>query len=198
VTAVAFDSSTNSVSVHAGGRAASRCFLSKKLAHVAPRFNWNKSIIILTDIDFVTLDDVQTCSGGSAQPSEIPKKVGFLVDVNPRYGIYLALDVVAVSPMAFSATVARLGTTHSLLNAPGIFSWKKSEERVKEEAFGYVESTSGRISSNGRYVSADGTMDCTSNAYPGVWDLLLRKNVISEDGCDDLFDSADGPGGTRN
>lgn len=189
---VAFDPSTNVVSVDVGGKNASRCSLSQKLAHVAPRFNWNKSVIILTDIDFVTVQDIQTCAGGRVRSSRIPKTVGFLVDVNPRYGIYLALDIEAVSPMAFSATVARLGATHSVLDAPGIFNREKGEERVKEEAFGYADSTPGRISSNGRYVSADGTMDCTSNAYPGVWDLLLRKNVISEEGCDDLFDSADG------
>lgn len=198
VTAVAFDASTNAVSVDGGGQGVSRCILSKKLTHVAPRFNWNKSIIILTDVDFVTVDDVRTCFGGSVQPSKIPAKVGFLVDVNPRYEIYLALDVVAVSPMAFSATVARLGATRSVLNAPGIFSWGKGEEQVKKEAFGYSDSTPGRISPNGRYVSADGMMDCSPNAYPGVWDLLLRKNVVSEDRCDDLFDSADGRRSARN
>ena len=119
------------------------------------------------------------------------------MDVNPEHEIYLALDFVGTSPMTFSATVARLNKTSSVLNAPGILSSDKSEERIKEESFGYVEAIPGRISPNGRYVSADGSMSCGPNAYPGVWDLLSKKNVINEKGCDALFEkksaSAIGP-----
>lgn len=186
---VAFDSSTNVVSINVNGANVGRCALSEKLAHVAPRFNWNKRIIILTAVDFISVRDIKNCDRGSVEPSHIPKKVGFLVDVNPKYNIYLALDFVGVSPMAFTATVSRLGERRSVLNLPGIFSQEKGDKKVMEESFGYLESTPGRISPDGRYVSADGTMDCGPNAYPGVWDLLLRKKVTRDDGCATLFDA---------
>ena len=92
------------------------------------------------------------------------KKVGFLVDVNPEHKVYLALDLVGFSPMAFTATVARLGETRSILSAPGIFSDRKGDEKIKEESFGYVDANPGRISPNGRYVIADGSMDCGPDA----------------------------------
>ena len=195
---VTFDSSSNVISIDAGSFAAKRCALAKKLEHVAPRFNWNKNIVILTDVDFVTVRNVEACAGGSVEPSHIPKNAGFLVDVNPKHDVYLALDLVGVSPMAFTATVARLGDTQSLLSAPGIFSDKKGDEKVKEEAFGYVDATPGRISPDGRYVSADGSMDCRSDAYPGVWDLRLKKKVTKETGCDALFEEKNESGGAGN
>lgn len=195
---VIFDSSSNVISIDFGNSTARRCALSKKLKHVVPRFNWNKTIVILTDVDFVKVRDVEACAGGSVEPSRIPKKVGFLVDVNPEHKVYLALDLVGVSPMAFTATVARLGDTQSMLSAPGIFSDKKGDEKVKEEAFGYVDATPGRISPDGRYVSADGSMDCRSDAYPGVWDLRLKKKVTKETGCDALFEEKNESGGAGN
>jgi len=185
---VTFDSSSNIVSIKSGSSTERRCALFKELKDVAPRFNWNKTIVILTDVDFVTTRDVEVCSHGSVDPSHIPHKVGFLVDVNPEYKVYLALDVAGVSPMTFIATVARLGETRSMLSVPGVFSDRKADEKIKEESFSYVETNSGRISPNGRYVSADGSMSCGPDAYPGVWDLLLKKNVISEARCDTLFE----------
>jgi hypothetical protein len=184
---VKFDSTSNIVLIDSGNSIVKRCALSKTLKHVAPRFNWNKTIIILTNVDFVAVRDVEACFRGSVDPSHIPKEVGFLVDVNAEHKIYLSLDLVGVSPMAFTATVARLGETHSILDAPGIFNEKKGDEKIKEESFGYVETNPGRISPNGRFVSADGSMDCRPDAYPGVWDLILKKKVINETGCDALF-----------
>lgn len=130
---------------------------------------------------------------GRVEPSHIPGKVGFVVDVNSKRKIYLALDLVGVSPMAFTATVAKLGEIRSILNAPGIFSEEKGGQKIKEEAFGYIESTPGRISQGGRYVSADGSMDCRAEAYPGVWDLILKKNIKRQDGCESLFNKVDKP-----
>lgn len=70
---------------------------------------------------------------------------------------------------------------------------KRGGQKIKEEAFGYIESTPGRISQGGRYVSADGSMDCRAEAYPGVWDLILKKNIKRQDGCESLFNKVDKP-----
>ena len=73
---VTFDSSSNIVSIKSGSSTERRCALSKALRHVAPRFNWNKTIVILTDVDFVTVRDVEACSQSSVDPSHIRKKGG--------------------------------------------------------------------------------------------------------------------------
>lgn len=192
---VKFDASSNIISIESGSSIGKRCTLSKTLKHVVPHFNWNKTIIILTDVDFVAVRDVEACSRGRVNPLQIPKKVGFLVDVNLEHKVYLALDIVGVSPMTFTATVARLGETRSILSAPGIYSDKKTDEKIKEESFVYVEDDPGRISPNGRFVSADGSMDCRPDTYPGVWDLTLKKNVTNESGCDALFKNENQPRG---
>lgn len=70
---------------------------------------------------------------GRVEPSHIPGKVGFVVDVNPKRKIYLALDLVGVSPMAFTATVAKLGEIRSILNAPGIFSEEKGGKKSRRK-----------------------------------------------------------------
>lgn len=184
---VKFNPSTQAIAIDVGGGQVKHCGLARKIEHAAPHFNWNKKVVILTDVDFVRVRDVQVCSGGSVVPSHIPQKVGFLVDVNQEHNVYLALDLVGVTPMAFTATVARLGETRSVLSAPGIYSEKKGDEKMKEEAFSHVMSTPGRISPDGRYVSADGTMDCRAGSYPGVWDLTLKKPVTRDDGCEELF-----------
>src|SRR5690349_20392669 len=123
---VAFDPVANAVVINIDNASEKRCVLSTRLEHVVPRLNWNKKIIILTDIDFVRVNHVNTWAGGSATPMHSPRKVGFVVDVNPEHNVYLALDLVGVSPMAFTATIARLGETHSILSAPGIYNAKIS------------------------------------------------------------------------
>lgn len=131
---------------------------------------------------------------GRVEPSHIPGKVGFVVDVNPKRKIYLALDLVGVSPMAFTATVAKLGEIRSILNAPGIFSEEKGGAKNQGGSLWlYRVDPPGRISQGGRYVSADGSMDCRAEAYPGVWDLILKKNIKRQDGCESLFNKVDKP-----
>lgn len=36
-------------------------------------------------------------------------------------------------------------------------------------------------------------MDCRAEAYPGVWDLILKKNIKRQDGCESLFNKVDKP-----
>lgn len=45
VDSVRFDLSANSVTINGGDSRAKRCVLARRLTHVAPRLNWNKSVI---------------------------------------------------------------------------------------------------------------------------------------------------------
>lgn len=115
--------------------------------------------------------------------------MGFVVDVNLKKKIYLALDVVTAGTFSYAATVSNLGDRRPLANFPGMYNPEKSMEKIQEEGFGYDESSLGRISPNGRYVSADGSMACDISAHPGVWDLQRKQKVVRADGCEKLFDS---------
>ncbi|WP_414439263.1 hypothetical protein [Burkholderia sp. 22PA0106] len=185
---VSYVTSTGSIVVRDSHGAEKQCEIDQRLKDVTPQFNWNKTIVILGDIEYVTVDSLIACQGGKVQVERIPKKVGAVADVNVTKKLYLALDVVAVRPFSFIATVGRLGSDRAVANFPGMYSHSKSQQKIAEESFGYNELLSlARISADGRYVSADGSMSCGPDSYPGVWDLESKKNVVRDGGCESLF-----------
>lgn len=164
-----------------------QCVLTRKLEDAAPKFNWNQRVILLNNTDYVSVDAIQQCAGGKASPSSIPEHVGFVVDVNLEKKLYLSLDFVSVGVVTYAATVAKLGSKRPLGNFPGEYTVRKSVARLQEEGITYMDSSPGRISVDGRYVSADGSMECATYSHPGVWDLRTGKRVIRTDGCENLF-----------
>lgn len=188
VVGVKYDPARNAVALTHHGVVTSECKLQGQLKNVRPVLNWNKSIVLLTNIDYVTSEELRACESGSVQPSHIPDQVGFVVDVNPKAKMYLALDVIAASPPSYIALVAKLGSRKPVASFPGMYSAKKSMEKMQEEGLGYDENSPGRISPDGRYVSVDGSMNCDKGSFPGVWDLTTKKLVEGNPDCSSLFD----------
>ncbi|HKR42628.1 MAG TPA: hypothetical protein VJU59_23635 [Paraburkholderia sp.] len=180
-----YDSATGVLVIAVGQHAEKRCMIEPRVKGSSPQFNWNDTIVILASREYVSVDSIVSCNNGVAPVRRIPAKAGFVVDVNLAKGIYLALDIFGTTPMSFSATVARLDSTRPVADFPGMYSASKSKRTIEEEAFTY--SGGGSISEDGRYVSADGTMQCTAESYPGVWDLVRKQRVVREDGCESLF-----------
>lgn len=167
-----------------------QCRINAALENATPAFNWNKTIITLGNVEYVSVTSVINCAGGVAPIERIPDKAGTVTDVNIASGLYLSVAVVSSSPLAYTALVAKLGSREPVANFPGMYSAAKSTSRVLKESFIYLDSRPGRISPDGRYVSVDGSMRCTREAYPGVWDLKRRQKVVRETGCESLFASS--------
>jgi hypothetical protein len=143
----------------------------------ALRLNYEESALILTSVDYLALDTLHKCNNATAAALRIPPKAGFLVDINLRHQIYLALDTVQTSPFAYVAIVAKLGSTKLLVDLPGAYSPRSSLKQLQKHAFSYSpEEESPRISLDGRYVSPAGLPDC--GGQPGVWDLKTKKAVV--------------------
>jgi hypothetical protein len=144
------------------------------------KLNYEETALILTDVDYLPVNKLQNCEEVSLKSSHIPDKSGFLVDINLQYGIYLALDTVYTSPFAYAAIVAKLSSRKLLVNLPGAYLPRASLKQLQKNAFQYNEETdSPRISLNGRYVSASGSINC--GGHPGVWDLKTKRAVTFPD-----------------
>ncbi len=171
-------------------RTEKQCRINTKLEKVTPVFNWNKTIITLGNVEYVSVTSVTNCASGAASIERIPDKAGTVTDVNIEAGLYLSVAVVNSSPLTYTALVAKLGSRQPVANFPGMYSAAKSTSRVLKESFTYSDSRPGRISPDGRYVSADGSMRCTPESYPGVWDLKRKQKVVRQVGCESLFTSS--------
>jgi hypothetical protein len=167
-----------------------QCRINTELESATPVFNWNKTIVTLGNVEYVSVASVINCVGGIAPIQRIPDNAGTVTDVNIASGLYLSVAVVNSSPLTYTALVAKLGSRQPVANFPGMYSTAKSTSRVLKESFTYLDSRPGRISPDGRYVSADGSMRCTPEAYPGVWDLKRKQKVVRENGCESLFMSS--------
>ncbi|MEM5405430.1 hypothetical protein [Paraburkholderia unamae] len=149
--------------------------------------------VIVSERGYVLMSDLKKCRAGSAlHVAEIPKGVGFLSDINVSKAVYVSLDFVSTQPMTYLATVARIGSKNNLVNLDGAYIAAKSINQLKKTAFSASgDAGSSTISPDGRYVAPSGQIDCSKEAYPGVWDIANNKRVFVEpEACNDLFKQA--------
>lgn len=161
------------------------------------QLSYDGSAVILSDDEFVPTSSLGTCGTKALAPLKIASNVGSLVDVNVSKELYLTLDVISTSPLAFLATVGKFGSTRNLVTLPGAYVQGRSLPKLQEQGFAYnpdFDMDRPRISPNGQYVSPGGAPDCSINAYPGVWDIARNKRVVCkgtrlehQGACDTLF-----------
>lgn len=153
------------------------CVLEKPAS--LSKITFDQKAVILSANEYVTAEDLRNCGTSILKTRKIPPNIGTLVDINMHSGLFLSLDVIGTSPLAFLATVSRMNSSKSIVNLPGSYIPNLALEKLQEQGFSYdPEIDRPRFSLNGRYVSPNGNIDCTKNAYPGVWDLLEKKRVV--------------------
>ena len=161
------------------------------------QLSYDGSAVILSDVEFVPTSSLGTCGSKALTALKIASNVGSLVDVNVSKKLYLTLDIISTSPLAFLATVGKFGSTRNLVTLPGAYVQGRSLPKLQEQGFAYnpdIHMDRPRISPNGQYVSPGGAPDCSRNAYPGVWDIARNKHVVCKGtrlehqaACDALF-----------
>lgn len=165
-----------------------KCLLDKPPLYAVESFD--KSAVMVSETGYVQKQDLTTCQAGRAvHVLSIPSNVGVLSDINLSRDIYVALDFVSVRPLAYLATVARIGTSQNLVSIRGAYISGRKLRELRESAFGGSgEAGTAIISPNGRYVAPTGEMDCSQDAYPGVWDVQGNRRVVAtDDACAALF-----------
>jgi hypothetical protein len=164
------------------------CLLDK-----TPRYaveSYDKSAVMVSETGYVLRRDLLRCQSGRAVHVHlIPSNVGVLSDVNVSKNVYVALDFVSVRPMVYLATVAHMGSSKNLVSIHGAYpSGTRPSELTKFAFGGSGNAGTSIISPDGRFVAPDGQIDCTDDAYPGVWDIQRNRRVKnSDDNCAGLF-----------
>lgn len=164
------------------------CLLDRPPAYAVESFD--KSAVMISETGYVGKQELDNCRAGRAvHVLSIPAHVGVLSDINVSKGIYVALDFVSVQPFTYLATVAHIGTTRNLVSLKGAYVAGRKLSELQKSAFGGSgEAGTAIISPDGRYVAPTGQMDCSEDAYPGVWDVNgNRRVVVSDDACAALF-----------
>ncbi|MFL9903872.1 hypothetical protein PQR75_35655 [Paraburkholderia fungorum] len=186
---ISYSMRANTITVSANGQ--SRIC---QLAH-APRFaveSFDKTALIVSERGYVPVRSLEECN--AAVPisiSSIPRGVGVLADVNLTKGLYVALDYVNVQPFLYLATVAHLGSSKNLVTLNGAYVPRRKLSEQRRHAFnGSGDAGSAIISPDGRFVAPTAAMNCTDDAYPGVWDISKNEHVLVDAAsCSQLFGS---------
>ena len=177
----------------AKGLAQKSCTLRTKAEKA--QVSYDKSASILSDTEYAPTKLLYECGSEPLPSKRIATDVGSLVDINISKKLYLTLDVISTSPLAFLAIVSRLNSTRNLSTLPGAYVQGRPLSKLQEQGFTYNHDIARpRISPNGRFVFPGGTSDCSKNAYPGVWDIAHNQQVVLretrktlQDACDALF-----------
>lgn len=164
------------------------CLLDKPPLYAIESFD--KSAVMVSETGYIPKQDLTNCQAGRVvHVLSIPSNVGVLSDINLSKNTYVALDFVSVRPFTYLATVARIGTSRNLVSLRGAYIPGRRLSDLREHAFGGSgEAGTAIISPNGRYVAPSGEMDCSQDAYPGVWDVPGNRRVVAtDDACAALF-----------
>lgn len=180
----------SSITIQFNGGVSRSCRVVEQLEKA--QVSHDGSAVIVSHIAYIPVSRLKNCGSEPVVVNKISGKVGFLADINLAARIYLSLDVMGTPPLAVVATVATLDSTESMVSLPGAHTSRKNIHALREEAFPYDETRGGFIAKNGKYASPGGMPDCSSNAYPGVWDLRKNKRVVltgadAETRCQELF-----------
>ncbi|WP_235527566.1 hypothetical protein [Burkholderia sp. Leaf177] len=159
-----------------------------------PRYaieSFDRRALMLSEREYIAVASLKNCSATlPLSVSLIPKAVGVLTDVNLIKKIYISLDFVNVRPFLYVATVARLGSSTNLVSLRGANVAGRKISQLKKYAFGGTgDAGSSAISPDGRFVAPSGELDCSADAYPGVWEIEKNIRVVADDlACAHLFD----------
>jgi hypothetical protein len=146
--------------------------------------------LIVSARGYLLISDLKKCSTDNAvRINQIPDGVGILSDINLAKGLYIALDPVTTQPALYLATVAKFNSKKNLVTLSGSYVTEKGMDQLKHAAFSVSgDAGSSIFSPDGQYVAPDGQIDCSEEAYPGVWDIQSNKRIETDrNACNALF-----------
>lgn len=156
------------------------CKIDRRVSQV--RLSTDAQSLIISGNGFLPLNRLENCNEAPLHVQLTPESGGLLQDVNLAKSLYLGLIPVTTQPMAYLAVVARLGSSANTISMPGALVDSQSIAQQQRQAFSYADDIGpfAMISPDGRYVDPSGRLDCSADAYPGVWDLVAKRRVVVE------------------
>lgn len=184
-------------SATAGDGRLSTCLLSA--APSRARLSFDGLSLLVTSRGFVSVRALRSCGKKPLPVRTIAESAGMLEDVSLSHGLYIGLLPVSTQPLAYLAVVGTLGSARNRVSLPGAYVDGRSDEERQQQAFSYADETGpyAKISRDGVYVSSSGEVDCSRDAYPGIWNLATHQKVVLQGtneavqmSCAALFDNA--------
>ena len=160
------------------------------------RLSFDGLTLFVSENGYVPVQELRTCGAAPVQVLTTPAVAGLLEDVNTFKSLYVGLLPVSTQPISYLAVVGRIGSTKNLSSLPGAYLDSLTKRGRQQRAFVYADEAGpfAKISLDGRYVSVNGKLDCSRDAYPGIWDLPLHRKVVlkgnpqeQELACQQLF-----------
>jgi hypothetical protein len=144
------------------------------------RLSFDGLSLLVTPNGFVPVRALRSCGKRPLLIRTVAEAVGMLEDVNASHRLYVGLLPVSTQPLAYLAVVGTLGSARNRVNLPGAYVNSQSDERRQQQAFSYADEAGpyAKISRDGRYVAPNGEVDCSRDAYPGIWNLATGQKVV--------------------
>jgi hypothetical protein len=175
-----FKKGTNTESVYVEDSSGKKidCHIGFAVERVVLSFD--ETVLMISDAGYVKVDDLLTCESFLPRVHFIPPKMGYLVDFNSRKNRYITLIAVSASPTSYLAFIGESMRRKNLVSLPGAYDKKKTRKVMVNEAFSYSENSimQPKISIDGKYASVEGDVDCSIDAYPGVWDIEKDRKIF--------------------
>ncbi|PKH26459.1 hypothetical protein CIG19_01275 [Enterobacterales bacterium CwR94] len=143
-----------------------------------------KAVLVYPGNYYMELNSMLSCDKNGLEMHKInyyKDNISSLVDVNFENRLALALIVVDAQAGTCQAILSKFDEDKNILSGKGF--WKESlvGNQTEIDAFGLGDNFYvGKISANGNYVSPN-DLDCSSDAFPGVWDIKEKKRVVFND-----------------
>ena len=153
------------------------CIITKSTAEMGadpslpPRLSHDGEYAILTEHDYIDKDALVSCT----KKTKASSIKSLLIDINKAKKLILSADIYSLLPDGYLAEVYDIKTKKEAIIAEGFFNKKIPLKRQLKYVF--IMPAGGIISKDGQYVSANGDLDCTNDAYPGVYNLKTGKKV---------------------
>jgi hypothetical protein len=144
-------------------------------------------VLIAPGNKYLKVNDIKFCHGKSLQFYDIPfidSKIASVVDVNFKEELILALVVIDAHFRTYQAIISTFNGEENILSGKGFWQDLSSGEHDVDDSFSTGKSIYiGKISLDGKYV-APYDVDCTTNSFPGVWDIKKKVKVIFKNDID--------------
>ncbi|CRG52675.1 hypothetical protein [Yersinia wautersii] len=140
-----------------------------------------KAILLANTQAYLYVDEVINCKEGGVSLHKVPvpnsPPFGTVIDLNFDKKIYLSVVLEDIRTLSYTAIVSKFDSNKNIINAKG---FENKQTTNKDNSF-YLEGSSGgyggKISINGKYIFPV-NLDCSSDSFPGVWDLENKKRVV--------------------
>lgn len=147
-------------------------------------------MLVASSNKFLKVKELKSCG---SQPLRLynvqyaDQDISTLIDINFEKKIVLALIVIDAQSGAHQAVVSRFNGKKNILSGKGFWEPNLKGVNISDDTFPVTDDYYyGKISFDGKYV-APNDLDCSVDAFPGVWDIVQKKKVAFPEGKDDVI-----------